>query len=466
MIEDRQLFDRLPHTISSGRQNKSYEVKARDGSETVGSDGDTVRNWAGNVTYQAARFHRPESLDELRKLVAASRRLRVLGSGHSFNRIADTTGDLVSLERLPRGVSIDPERGTATVAAGMRYGEVAAHLQAASYALPNLGSLPHISVAGACATGTHGSGDRNGNLATAVTGLRLVTAEGDLLDVDRDTDPDRFPGMVVNLGALGVVTEVTLAVVPTFQVRQYVYEGLPRAGLAERFEEIMSRAYSVSVFTDWADEPAVAQVWLKLRDGEEPPPPRWLDATRAAAPRHPIPGMPAENCTGQLGEPGPWHERLPHFRLEFTPSNGDELQTEYFVPRQRAAEAIAAVASLRHLIAPVLQISELRTIAADDLWLSPCHGRDSVGFHFTWRQEEEPVMAAVAALDEALAPLAARPHWGKLFTTPPEALAARYPRYDDFRRLRAVLDPAGVFANEFTGRYVPAPTVEGRTDVA
>lgn len=423
----------------------------------MGSTSDTVRNWAGNITYQAAAVHRPESVDELRRLVKASRRLRVLGTGHSFNRIADTTGDLVSLDRLPRTVTVDPDRGTATVAAGMRYGEVAARLHEAGYALPNLGSLPHISVAGACATGTHGSGDRNGNLATAVTGLRLVTAEGDLFDVDRDSDPERFPGMVVNLGALGVVVEMTLAVVPTFQVRQYVYEGLPRAALAERFDEIMSRAYSVSVFTDWGEGPTVPQVWLKLRDGEEEPPPRWLDATRADGPRHPIAGLPAANCTAQLGEPGPWHERLPHFRLEFTPSNGDELQTEYFVPRERVAEAIAAVDSVRHLVAPVLQISELRTIAADDLWLSPAEGRDSVGFHFTWRQEEEPVLAAVAALDEVLAPLAARPHWGKIFTTSPEVLATRYPRFDDFRRLRAELDPSGVFGNEFVDRYVPAP---------
>lgn len=430
----------------------------RGGSDTVGSDGDTVRNWAGNVTYQAARLHRPESLDELRDLVTTRHRLRVLGSGHSFNRIADTTGDLVSLDRLPREVSIDPDRGTATVAAGMRYGEVAVQLHAAGYAVPNLGSLPHISVAGACATGTHGSGDRNGNLATAVTGLRLVTAEGDLLDVDRDADPERFPGMVVNLGALGVVTAVTLRIVPTFQVRQYVYEGLPRAGLVERFEEIMSRAYSVSVFTDWGDGPTVPQVWLKLRDGEQPPPARWLEATRADGPRHPIAGMPATYCTAQLGEPGPWHERLPHFRLEFTPSNGDELQSEYFVPRQHAAAAIAAVAAVRHRVAPALQISELRTVAADELWLSPAQGRDSVAFHFTWRPEEEPVSAAVAALEEALAPFAARPHWGKVFATPPAALAACYPRYDDFRRLRAALDPSGRFANEFIDRYVPPAT--------
>lgn len=431
----------------------------------MGTGDHTLRNWAGNVAYQAARVHYPTSLDELRRLVGASRRLRVLGTGHSFNRIADTTGDLVSLARLPGSINIDPERGTATVPASMRYGEVATHLHAAGYALPNLGSLPHISVAGACATGTHGSGDHNGNLATAVTGLRLVTAEGDLLDVDREADPDHWPGMVVNLGALGVVATATLKIVPTFQVRQYVYEGLPREHLTERLAEIFAQAYSVSVFTDWGDGPTVPQVWLKLRDGEAPPPPRWLAATRADAPRHPIAGMPATYCTTQLGQPGPWHERLPHFRLEFTPSNGDELQTEYFLPRQHAPAAIAAVAAVRHLVAPALQISELRTIAADDLWLSPAYGRDSVAFHFTWQPQEAPVRAAVAALDEALSPFAARPHWGKLFATAPQALAARYPRFDNFRRLRTVLDPSGTFANEFIDRHLPALTPQESSDV-
>jgi xylitol oxidase len=438
------------------QRERDWYGSERRGSDAVSAETGSVRNWAGNVTFDAKRLHRPSTLGELRRHVASSKHIRALGTGHSFNRIADSPGDLVSVTDLPPRIEIDAERRTVTVSAGVRYGQLAQRLDAAGYALHNLGSLPHISVAGACATGTHGSGDRNGNLATAVTAMQLVTATGDLHEVSRAADTDRFCAMVVGLGALGVVTALTLRIAPTFQVRQYVYEHLPRAHFDQHFDEIFGSAYSVSVFTDWA-QPHMTQVWLKQRVGDDTqaPPRRWLGATLADGPRHPVPGLPAENCTPQLGVAGPWHERLPHFRLEFTPSAGDELQTEYFVPRDRTADALAAIDVIRHLVAPVLQISELRTVAADELWLSPSYRRDSVAFHFTWRPEPDRVAAAVEALDDALAQYGARPHWGKLFATSPDAISQRYPRHTDFSRLLAENDPTGKFRNELIERYFP-----------
>ncbi len=406
------------------------------------------RNWAGNVRYAARRRHTPSTVDELRRLVAGSDRIRAVGTGHSFNRLGDTTGDLVSLAGLLPTVELDPQRGTVTVAAGLRYGDVATRLHAQGYALANLASLPHISVAGAVATGTHGSGDTHGNLATAVAALELVTADGDLLTVDRADD--RFAGMVVNLGALGVVTRVTLDVVPTFDVRQYVRLGLPRDDLDAAF----ASAYSVSAFTDWRSA-RIDQVWRKQRADQPPPPADWLGTTAAPAQHHPVPGMPAENCTPQLGVPGPWHERLPHFRLGFTPSSGDELQSEYHVARDVAAEALAALDAVADRIAAVLQICELRTVAADPLWLSPNHGRDSLAIHFTWIGDEARVTPVVAAVEERLAPFAPRPHWGKVFGLDPAAVAAAYPRYADFLALLAELDPAGKFRTELLDRYLP-----------
>lgn len=413
----------------------------------------TVRasNWAGNVRYGAKRLHRPSSVEEIRGLVAASSRVRAVGSGHSFNRLADCDGDLVDVTGLPPTIDIDPQAATATVAAGIGYGQLATHLHAAGYALPNLASLPHISVAGACATGTHGSGTRNGNLATAVSALQLVTGDGELLALSRDADGDRFRGTVVGLGALGIVTSLTLDVVPSFEVRQYVYEGLPWKRLENDFPEIVASAYSVSLFTDWSG-PRVNQVWLKQRIDE--PDPRPPDATPADGPRHPIAGMPAGSCTAQGGVPGPWHERLPHFRAEFTPSSGDELQSEYFVPHDHAVAALAATNRIRDRIAPVLQISEIRTIAADDLWVSPAYGRDSVAIHFTWVKDEAAVTAVLPAIEEQLAPFAVRPHWGKLFTMDPATVAGQYPRLADFGRLRAGYDPAGRFRNAFVDRYL------------
>jgi alditol oxidase len=417
-----------------------------------------LTNWAGNVAFSATRVHRPASVAELQRLVAAGACVRALGTGHSFSRIADTPGDLVSVAGLPKIMKVDAEAATVTVSAGVRYGELAPHLHAAGYALRNLASLPHISVAGACATGTHGSGNSNGNLATAVCAMEMITAGGDAVTMSREADGDRFRGAVVGLGALGIVTSLSLDIVPTFGIRQYVYENLPHEQLYEHLTDIFASAYSVSLFTDWRS-PRIRQVWLKQRAGEHDPPTpgtRWYGALAADGPRHPVPGLPAANSTRQLGVPGPWHERLPHFRLDFTPSAGDELQSEYLLPQRLAAGALRAIASIGDRVAPVLRISEIRTVAADDLWLSPSYRQDSMAIHFTWINDVPAVMPVLATVEDRLAPFGARPHWGKLFTTSPAAVSRLYDRLPDFQRLLRSLDPDGKFRNKFIDTYVPA----------
>lgn len=415
-----------------------------------------LTNWAGNLEFAAQRVHRPRSVDELRRVVAGARQVRALGTGHSFNAIADTAGDLVSVAGLPQEAVVDRERSTVTVSAGMRYGELAVLLDAQGLALHNLGSLAHISVAGACQTATHGSGTGNGSLATAVAAVELVTADGTVAVVDRSAG-DEFDGAVVGLGALGVVTRVTLEVVPAYRVRQDVYLDLPWEVLDGHFEEIASAAYSVSIFTDWRS-PAVSQVWLKRhldRDGDWAPPREWFGASRAAVQLHPLLGLPAVNCTEQLGAAGPWYERLPHFRLDFTPSNGKELQSEYFVPRAHAPGAVAALGRIRERIAPLLQVCEIRTVAADRHWLSPAYGRDSAAFHFTWLPDSAGVAPVLEAIEEQLAPFDPRPHWAKLFRLGPETVRGAYPRAADFAALAAGYDPEGVFRNELLDRYLP-----------
>ncbi|MDQ7907368.1 FAD-binding protein [Phytohabitans sp. ZYX-F-186] len=416
-------------------------------------DHERTSNWAGNVTFTAARLHRPSTVAELQALVAGAERIHALGTGHSFSRVADSPGDLVTVAGLPPVMDIDSAAGTVTVSAGLRYGELAPYLDGKGYALHNLGSLPHLSVAGACATGTHGSGVRNGGLATAVSAIELVTAGGELIQLTR-ADGDLFDAAVVGLGAFGVATRLTLDILPAFEVEQYVYDDLPFDALRGHFTEVMAAAYSVSAFTRWAG-PTLRNVWVKRRVDEPlPPPVEWLGAVRADGPRHPVPGMPAENCTEQLGVPGPWHARLPHFRLEFTPSSGEELQTEYFVARADAVAALEALDTVRDRIAPVLQICEIRTIAADRLWLSPAYGRDSVAFHFTWIKDAAAVAPAVAAIEERLAPFGARPHWGKVFAMAPEVVAERYPRLRDAAALARAHDPRGAFRNEMLDRYL------------
>ncbi len=415
------------------------------------SDGTAaVTNWAGNITFSAREVTSPDSLGALRELVGASRRVRVLGSGHSFNEIADTDGVLLSLAALPPVIAVDTAARTVRVSGGVRYAELAREVHAHGLALHNMASLPHISVAGSVATGTHGSGVGNGSLACAVRAVELVLADGSTRTLRRGDA--QFDGAVVSLGALGVVTALTLDLEPAYEMRQHVFTGLELADLD--FETVASAAYSVSLFTDWR-APRFNQVWLKQRVDQSPAPvPVFPWASPAATPQHPVPGMPAVNCTEQLGVTGPWHERLPHFRPEFMPSSGAELQTEYLLPRGHAGTALQALNDIRATLAPVLQICEVRTVAADRQWLSPAYGRDTVALHFTWVADTAAVLPVVRLVEERLAPFEARPHWGKVFTTAPAELRARYPRLADFAALAGALDPSGTFRNAFVDRLL------------
>jgi len=353
-------------------------------------------------------------------------------------------------------VELDTRAATVAVDAGITYGQLSPYLHSKGFALHNLASLPHISVAGACSTATHGSGEKNGNLATAVSGLEFVTAAGDLVKLTRQQDGETFRGAVVGLGAIGVITKLTLDILPTFMMRQYVYENLPLQEVKEHFDAIESSAYSVSIFTDWQKQ-RMNEVWIKSRieDGQSSEAgPTFFGAKLATRNLHPIAELSAENCTEQMGAPGPWFERLPHFRMGFTPSAGKELQSEYFVPRQHTVEAILAVERLRDQISPSLLISEIRAVAADNLWLSPCYKQPCVTIHFTWKPDWPAVSKLLPVIEKELAPFDARPHWGKLFSTSPAALKSIYDKLPDFIHLSAKYDPRGKFRNDFLNQNV------------
>jgi xylitol oxidase len=408
-----------------------------------------LRNWGGNYRYRARALHRPTTLAELQRLVVSRRRLRAIGSRHSFTAISD--GDeLVTLDDLPGEVTIDRDAQTVSLPSHLRYGELAGRLAAEGLALANLASLPHISVSGAVATATHGSGVANGNLATAVAALELVRSDGELVRLRRG-DPD-FDGAVVALGALGVVTRVALDVQPAYEISQHVYEGLAWDALFEHFDAIFSAAYSVSVFLRWGDR--IDQVWLKRRVTDPPASEELFGAAPAPVDRHPIAGLDPVNCTPQLGRPGLWMDRLPHFRMGFTPSSGREIQSEYHLPRERAVEAIEALRGIRATMQDLVQVSELRTIAADTLWLSPQHRRDTVAIHFTWAPDQGAVERALAEIEAVLIPLGARPHWGKLFLAQAADFTGGYDRLADFSALVQRFDPERKFRNLWLERHV------------
>ncbi|MBC8064762.1 MAG: FAD-binding protein [Chlorobia bacterium] len=411
-----------------------------------------LQNWAANLTYQASKVHAPDSVAQIQELVAVATKIRALGTRHSFSDLADTPDELISTAKLDRILTIDRGAMTATIEGGVTYGQLTSRLQAEGLAIHNLASLPHISVAGACATATHGSGDRNGNLATAVSAMQVVIANGETVEFSRAKDPDQFSGAVVHLGGLGIVTQMTLDIQPTFQVRQEVFQNVPIEAVDAHFYEITSSGYSVSLFTN-LEKPSIDQVWVKSVGVGEPKK-EFYGGTAATHHLHPLPDHSAVNCTDQMGIPGPWSERLAHFKLAFTPSSGEELQTEFLVPRHHALGAIQAVRGLKDRISPLLHISEIRTIAADELWMSPCYDQPCVGIHFTWRKNWESVRRLLPVIEDVLSPFHARPHWGKLTTMASRKVIALYERLPNFQTLLEKHDPQGKFRNDYLNRYV------------
>lgn len=413
-----------------------------------------AQNWSGHHTFSASRVHLPETVEQLQAIVRRSRKVKVLGSRHSFNDIADSVEELISLDQMDQTLAIDPVARTVTVSGGITYGRLCQGLQAAGYAIHNMASLPHITVAGAISTATHGSGDTNGNLATAVSAIELVKANGEVVTLRRGQAD--FDGAVVGLGGVGVMARVTLDITPTFMMQQEVYETLPMSQVAAHFDEIMASAYSVSFFTDWQKE-RVNQVWLKRRlvDSQQLAlASTFFEASLVPTQTHPVPTLSADPCTEQMGTVGVWNERLPHFRIDHTPASGNELQTEYFVARQNAVAAMRAIIGLQPQMQEFLWISEVRTVAADELWMSSAYGQPTVGLHFSWRKNWAAAKRFLPVLEAALEPFHARPHWGKIFIMSPARLQAVFPRMADFRALLQRYDPTGKFRNPFLDTYI------------
>lgn len=420
-------------------------------------------NWAGNLTFDPADFAAPTSADELAVVVgaasAAGRHVNCLGTGHCFSDLGATDGLLVSTLGLddigPLDGDVELGHGTVWVGAGVRIADLCSWLAARGAALHNLPSLPHITIGGAIATATHGSGDANGNLSSAVVALDLVTADGKTRRFDRDGEGDpRLDGVVVSLGALGVVARLQMRVRPAFDIEQRVWTGIPFDVAAAAVDEVLGAAYSVSLFTRWRGE--IDQLWVKSLVAHEPAlDPAALGAVAAAVAMHPVDGD-AASCTEQLGAPGPSTDRLTHFRFGFVPSAGAELQSELFVARQHATEAMVALADVADGFADAVLVSEIRSVAADDLWLSTASGADVVGLHFTWRPDVTVVERALAVVESALAPFAPRPHWGKLTGFTASDIRPRYARMTEFDELRAELDPDGTFANPAVERLLVA----------
>lgn len=408
-------------------------------------------NWSEHVAFGAASVHFPQTVAEVQAIVRGADKVRVVGARHSFNHIADTTGALISLRSLPRRAEIDASARTVTIDGGTTYAELAPVLDAAGFALFNLPSVPDFTIVGAVSTATHGSGNANRNLAASVAGLEIVTASGDLLTLRRG-EPD-FDGAVVGLGALGVVVSMVLDLVPRFDIRQTVYRNLPFETVVENFDAVMGSAYSVSLFTHW-NSAFVDQAWLKDLATAPAPSPEFFGGTAATTEMSPVLGKEPYGTTGQLGSIGAWYDRLPHARIGALPTEGYEYQSEYFVARKDAPAAMRALQAVQQALHPALVVSEVRTVAADELWLSTNYQEDSVGFHFSLARDWAAVSQVLKVIEAALAPFGPRPHWGKLFVMPAAHVKAGHPRLADFQALAARHDPHGKFRNAFLDEFV------------
>jgi xylitol oxidase len=452
----KRAFLKTTGAIAAGTVFNPYSFCTVPENKTMPATNQETRwNWAGNLQYSAVNFYQPSTISEIQEVVRQCDHLSTLGTAHCFNTIADSKYNQLSVRGLDQMLEVDAERSMVIVGAGTSYGQICTELYDQGFALHNLASLPHISVAGAIATATHGSGIKNGNLGSAVSAIEFIDASGELQHLSRKKDPDVFGGIITHLGGLGVLTKITLDLQPGFKVKQEVYQYLPVKKLLENFTEIMSGGYSVSLFTDYQTD-TVNQVWVKSKaDGSKPDTPSdYFGAVPASRNLHPIVELSAENCTDQMGVPGPWYDRLPHFKMDFMPSSGKELQSEFFVPLKKAPEAFEVISALKHEIEPVLMISEIRAIAADNQWMSPCYQQDSVTFHFTWEQDREGVERVLSMIQDGLEPFKVRPHWGKVFTMRPERLHSLYPNLDKFKAVLAKYDPNGKFRNEFLGQYL------------
>jgi alditol oxidase len=408
-----------------------------------------VTNWAGNLTYHSKIVYTPKTVSELAETIKKCSKIRTLGTKHCFNTIADTTETHISSAAFNKIIALDKTNNTITVEAGIKYGNLCKYLDDNGYALHNLASLPHISVAGACATATHGSGVKNGALATAVSAFEMINGKREIVNLSRKNNPEEFAGSVVGLGSLGFVTKITLDLQPTFKMKQVVYQNLPMAALEKDFEKIMSSGYSVSLFTDYTNK-NISEVWIKSKSEDmQSIAPEFYGAKLATKNLHPIEALDAVNCTEQMAVEGTWYERMPHFRMGFTPSSGKELQSEFFVPIENAYQGLMAIEALKDKIVPHLMITEIRAIAADDLWMSPFYKKTCVAFHFTWKQEIPEVMALLPQIEKAFEPYNPRPHWGKLFTLEPKVLQSRIEKLADFKALMQKHDPEKKFINEF-----------------
>lgn len=396
-----------------------------------------LHNWGGNFNYSTQNIQYPRSVAEVQQIVKNAGKLRVVGSRHSFSKIADSECTMLSTIGLNKIIGINGSIPSVTVQGGLTYTDLLTSLNTAGFALPNLASLAEISVGGAASTNAHGTGVANQALANHIRSMEIVLANGSLLTIGPN-DP-RLKGMAAGLGAFGVVTQLELKLVPAFNITTYTYVNMPVQNSYENFAALQNMGFGVLLVNMFTAPDAwnIAIVYARS------------DANNTA--------MLTSNLFGgtlvsQTTQPS-YLALLSIAQIGLSGVDGNEIQTEYFVPISKAVEAIkavTAVANSTNIFPSLATAFVIRTIASDDLWMSEYYGNDTmVAIHFSWQNNVTAVEAVLPQLERAMIPYGARPHWGKMFTMEPEDFLPHYPKVNEFKKLAEQLDPKGKFRNEF-----------------
>ncbi|KAI1700234.1 d-arabinono-1,4-lactone oxidase domain-containing protein [Ditylenchus destructor] len=356
-----------------------------------------LHNWGNNFRFSTQNIQYPTSVEEVQQIVRNANKLRVVGTRHSFSKIADSPNTMLSTLALKNIIGFDPTVPSITVQAGITYTDL-------NPFLPNYGP----------------------------------------------NDPE-LKAIAVGLGAFGVITQVELEVEPTFNLTNYVFVNMPEQDIYDHFDEIENLGYSVQLFTDFSTPGVWDQVWVWVRSDENSNVGNMQNlygATRTHEQVTAIEALPPTYLMEQ-GKEQPWYYGLVDYHLGLSGFDGAEIQSEYFMPYENAIPAIQAVSNFSDLIAPRVYTMLIRTIKGDDLWMSESFNETTVAIHFTWKPNMTAVMEVLPQIEQALLPYGARPHWGKVFAQGPETYLHRYPKLNQWKQLAETLDPTHKFRNKF-----------------
>jgi len=406
------------------------------------------RNWSGSVVATPERLERPKTEADLRAIVAGARRVRVAGTGHSFMPLCETDGVLISLADMDGGLEITPDRSSVWAPAGMPIGELTAVLWAEGLSLANQGDIDKQAIAGALSTATHGTGRTLGALSTFSRAFRMVTADGEVVECDETREPELFQAQRVSLGALGVMSRVELSVLPAYRLKETLRR-TPLIEILESWDELAARHRHVEFFVfPYADE-ALVKILDPVEDGDDKP---GVDIDSAAmqiicdlASLMPSAAPTLQRLITKAMSPST--RSAPAYRIfpSERPTKFEEM--EYEIPAERGAEALrAAIAEVRGRKLPIIFPFEYRSVAADDMWLSPMSGRDciSISFH---QYAKMPWREAFATIEQVFAAHGGRPHWAKRHTLKSDDVLRLYPDAGRWGEVRKRWDPEAKFLN-------------------